>query len=75
MERAAYARVANGFKGVASGGWRSNSVRLLRRGSRETPAAHTPKMPLAGERIAAWRNASASRVLAGVRETAGGRRL
>jgi len=39
---------------------------LLRRGSREASEAHTPEMPLAGERIAARRNASAGRVLAGV---------
>src|SRR5262245_62291310 len=65
-ELAARALVANGVAGVASGGGRSNRVRLLRRGSREKPAAHTPEMPLAGERSAARRNASASRVLVGV---------
>jgi len=46
-------------------------VSLLRRGSRERPEAHAPESPLAGERIAARRNASASRVLVCV--TSGGR--
>src|SRR5262245_37560502 len=45
---------------------RSNRVRLLRRGSREGPEAHALESSLAGERIAARRNASASRVLVAV---------
>ena len=58
MERAAYAIVANGVAGDASGGGRSKSVSLLRRGSRERPEAHALEMPLAGERIAARKEAS-----------------
>ena len=65
MERAAYAKSPTDSQATRAAA-EEQSRQPLATGEPRGIVRHTPESPLAGERIAARRNASASRGLAGV---------